>query len=152
MCPGSVRKSGLTEANGDKSEFTQVHKCVCVWPHLVGIDPVTVLGCQVGLHGLQRWIKGWVRNCIFNILVHRSLTWTQRSVRWVRHPWNTGRQERLSDGIYLPTDLSTHTGRIDSLLGIFHRIWMMMNVDDFFLTHGYVNAFTVNKLCFSTKS
>lgn len=28
--------------------------CVCVWPHLVGIDPVAVFGCQVGFNSLQR--------------------------------------------------------------------------------------------------
>lgn len=31
----------------------QVCTGVCVWPHLVSIDPVAVFGCQVGFHSLQ---------------------------------------------------------------------------------------------------
>lgn len=32
--------------------FTQVTR-VCVWTHLVGVDPVAVLGRQIGFHGLK---------------------------------------------------------------------------------------------------
>lgn len=50
--PQKKEKRKQTEGDGN-NEFSCVFVRVCAWPHLVGIDPVTVLGCQVGFHSLQ---------------------------------------------------------------------------------------------------